>query len=127
MKDIFEPKMMTEERAPAGSQHFQVLLVEDTPGDARLVTALLAEVDANPIQLIHVSRLSDAMETLQAVQIDAMFLDLSLTDVSGVGVTASQTGLSSYPNRGIDGRATGIPDVRSQGTWGGGIFTEGGD
>jgi len=64
---------------------------------------LLAEVHANPIHLTHVSRLSDALETLQAVQIDAVFLDLSLLDVSGVeGGATAQTGLSSYADLCVD-------------------------
>ncbi|MDH5666908.1 MAG: GGDEF domain-containing response regulator [Nitrospira sp.] len=84
MKDISEAKTIEERQVSTRPLHLQVLLVEDNPGDARLVTALLTEVESNPIQLTHVSRLSDALETLQAVQIDAVLLDLSLPDVSGM-------------------------------------------
>ena len=42
----------------------RVLLVEDNPGDARLVRETLSGADAARIELTHVERLSDALKRL---------------------------------------------------------------
>jgi PAS domain S-box-containing protein len=62
----------------------RVLLVEDNPGDARLVKEALAEIRTAPVELIHVSRLSDGLKKLAEETIDLVLLDLSLPDVSGL-------------------------------------------
>jgi diguanylate cyclase (GGDEF)-like protein len=64
----------------------QVLLVEDNPGDARLVREMLREVDAAEFELIHVATVREAVETLtgDTPGIDAVLLDLSLPDESGL-------------------------------------------
>jgi hypothetical protein len=41
-----------------------VLLVEDNPGDARLLEIMLNEIEANPIKLHHVASLSSAQDFL---------------------------------------------------------------
>jgi len=42
----------------------KVLLVEDNPGDARLVKETLAEVESPQFELTHVARLSEASKML---------------------------------------------------------------
>ena len=61
-----------------------VLLVEDNPGDARLVEIMLNEVQQNPVVLHHVSSLAIAQDFLQVNHIDLVLLDLSLPDGSGL-------------------------------------------
>jgi diguanylate cyclase (GGDEF)-like protein len=63
----------------------KVLLVEDNPGDARLVQELLAETSLTSFQLNTVGRLGDAMESLREERCDVILLDLSLPDAQGLG------------------------------------------
>jgi len=58
----------------------RVLLVEDNPGDARLVRETLAEVRSARFDLTHVTRLDDARQSLEKEQYDAVLLDLFLED-----------------------------------------------
>ena len=60
-----------------------VLLVEDNPGDARLVKEMLAEVKGSPFSLARAERLDEGMERLDAEKIDVILLDLSLPDSCG--------------------------------------------
>ncbi|MEO8484050.1 MAG: diguanylate cyclase [Acidobacteriota bacterium] len=64
----------------------QVLLVEDNPGDVRLVREILKDGGGDEFELIHVSTVREAVEQLRADAqgIDAVLLDLSLPDESGL-------------------------------------------
>jgi diguanylate cyclase (GGDEF)-like protein len=62
----------------------RVLLVEDNPGDARLVEILLSEVGTTSFEITHAVRLSEALEHLSRSEYDVILLDLSLPDSSGV-------------------------------------------
>lgn len=68
------------------ADRIQVLLVEDNPGDARYVRELLGEDEGCEFDLTHVATVREAIEQLQAgpEQIDAVLLDLSLPDDSGL-------------------------------------------
>lgn len=59
-----------------------VLLVEDNPVDARLVSRFLHE-PSETIECKHVGRLDAALHLLKAVQFDVILLDLNLEDSSG--------------------------------------------
>jgi two-component sensor histidine kinase len=61
----------------------QVLLVEDNPGDARLLREAVAEVAAPVVAWTHVERLGDALRRLEEQRFDVLLLDLSLPDVQG--------------------------------------------
>jgi len=61
----------------------RVLLVEDNPGDARLIHELLAEVEGH-FELETVARLAQAMEALDTGRFQLVLLDLSLPDSSGI-------------------------------------------
>jgi DNA-binding response OmpR family regulator len=63
----------------------KVLLVEDNPGDARLVRETLSESVSPAFQLTHAEALSDAMRYLEKEQFDAVLLDLMLEDSSRLG------------------------------------------
>src|SRR5262245_33781174 len=58
----------------------EVLLVEDNPGDARLVRESLAEVRSGRFNLTHVERLEDAIRRLERYEYDVVLLDLLLQD-----------------------------------------------
>lgn len=61
----------------------QVLLVEDNPGDARLVEELLKEAGPDQFAITHVSRLGDALQSLVDRAFDVVLLDLGLPDTFG--------------------------------------------
>ena len=62
----------------------RILLVEDNPGDARLVRYLLAEAEGiGPVDLTHADRLSIALPILIDGNFDVVLLDLSLPDSTG--------------------------------------------
>jgi signal transduction histidine kinase len=64
----------------------QALLIEDNPGDARLVRELLRDTGAHhaTVQLHHVDRLASGLERLSQHDIDVVLLDLTLPDSSGL-------------------------------------------
>jgi diguanylate cyclase (GGDEF)-like protein len=64
------------------SQH--VLLVEDNPGDARLIREMLAEEPEAPFRLSSVDRLSRGLEFLTLNETALVLLDLSLPDSHGM-------------------------------------------
>jgi DNA-binding response OmpR family regulator len=66
-------------------QPIRVLLVEDNPGDARLVQETLAEVDSPEFELTHVERLSQARQRLSEERFDVVLLDLVLPDKPRMG------------------------------------------
>ncbi|MBI2953370.1 MAG: diguanylate cyclase [Chloroflexi bacterium] len=62
----------------------KILLVEDNPGDARLIQGALAEAGAAQFELAHCQRLGDALERLDREPYDVILLDLSLPDGHGI-------------------------------------------
>jgi diguanylate cyclase (GGDEF)-like protein len=61
-----------------------VLLIEDNPGDARLIREMLAEEETAPFVLTHADRLSRGIEILAQKATDLVLLDLSLPDSHGL-------------------------------------------
>ena len=78
----------------------QILLVEDNPGDARLLREALEEVRGNDFELVHVERFEEALRSLAEKSFDLILLDLSLPDRQGLDMIAS-----------IRGEAPGVPVV----------------
>ncbi len=62
----------------------QVLLVEDNPGDARLLQELLSEVTSIQVELAWVELLDKALLWLETKSCDVVILDLSLPDSQGI-------------------------------------------
>jgi two-component system cell cycle sensor histidine kinase/response regulator CckA len=73
-----------EAGAPASAQPIRVLLVEDNPGDARLILEMLRDVQANAFDLEQVDRLEPALERLSHAAVDVVLLDLGLPDSEGM-------------------------------------------
>jgi len=77
-------KMQEKQAMNKQSEIIRVLLVEDNPGDARLIWEMLAEAGTNKFELAHVERLSEAIKRLAEGGIDVVLLDLSLPDEHGL-------------------------------------------
>jgi diguanylate cyclase (GGDEF)-like protein len=67
-----------------GVRPIKVLLIEDNPGDARLIREALAQARDAPIDLEHADRLATGLERLSSGGIDIILLDLSLPDSQGL-------------------------------------------
>ena len=62
----------------------RILLVEDNPGDARLIQALLDDANIGVYELTMVERLRDAIDRLAKQRFEAVLLDLGLPDSDGL-------------------------------------------
>ena len=67
----------------------RVLLVEDNPGDARLLRESLSEAGEGAFELTHAGRLSEGLEHLSSSEFDVVLLDLSLPDSQGLKTVAA--------------------------------------
>jgi MinD-like ATPase involved in chromosome partitioning or flagellar assembly/CheY-like chemotaxis protein len=66
----------------------KVLLIEDNPGDARLIQMMLAEARGAPFDIERADRLSTGLGRLATGGIDVVLLDLSLPDSQGLDTFA---------------------------------------
>jgi serine phosphatase RsbU (regulator of sigma subunit) len=73
-------------RAPttSGSEITRVLLIEDNPGDARLIELMLAEDAASLFELEWVDRLGIGLKRLSETEFGLVLADLSLPDSQGL-------------------------------------------
>ena len=62
----------------------RLLLVEDNPGDARLLREMLNEQDSHNTELTHVECMSEAEKHLAEHAVDIILLDLGLPDAQGL-------------------------------------------
>ena len=74
---------MSRSPAPDASP-VKVLLIEDNPGDARLILELLSAGNVADFALERVDRLQAALERLQEGGVDVVLLDLGLPDCEGL-------------------------------------------
>ena len=73
----------------------RILLVEDNPGDARLIELTLADARPDSTNVIHVDRLARALEKLETGPFDLVLLDLGLPDSQGLDTFASLHAVAS--------------------------------
>ncbi len=73
-----------------------VLLVENNPGDARLVQKDLDNAAPGGFSLHHVERFEEAIRRLREKSYDVVLIDLSLADAQGMGTVARVS--SEFPN-----------------------------
>lgn len=72
------------------SQNIRILLIEDNPGDARLLRELLKEIKSGQFELAHADHLAAGLELLAQESFDILLLDLGLPDSNGLD-TLTQT------------------------------------
>jgi two-component system cell cycle sensor histidine kinase/response regulator CckA len=65
-------------------ESISVLLVEDNPGDARLMREAVREAEGKYIRLTHEDTLAKALARLEKDHFDVVMLDLSLPDADGL-------------------------------------------
>ena len=99
------------------AEKIRILLVEDNPGDVRLVREALAKGQTVPCELVPVDRLSKAFNCLDQERFDAVLLDLSLPDGQGLEtLTRLQEHAPAMPVvvvTGLDDEFVGLSAVRS--------------
>ncbi|HEX7320632.1 MAG TPA: HD domain-containing phosphohydrolase [bacterium] len=66
------------------SENIKILLIEDNPGDVRLIEEMLKEVMPNRFDMIKSRTLEHSMKSLQEQQFDVIILDLGLPDSQGI-------------------------------------------
>lgn len=76
-------------------QPIRILLVEDNPGDARLLQEYLLDEGRFSFDICHVDRLGRALERLTEDEYDVMLLDLTLPD--SMGLDTVRTAHASAP------------------------------
>ncbi len=93
-----------------------VLLIEDNPGDARLVKEMLVDADASKFNLTHVGLLSQGLSLLRNESHHVILLDLSLPDGHGLDtisqVCAVAPDLPVVILTGLDDETTAIRAVQ---------------
>jgi PAS domain S-box-containing protein len=62
----------------------RILLIEDNPGDARLLRETLTEAGTASFHLVHADRMSTGLDLLDRQEVDLVLLDLSLPDCQGL-------------------------------------------
>jgi diguanylate cyclase (GGDEF)-like protein/PAS domain S-box-containing protein len=83
MPDI-KTNTQTMEVSPAKSETIRVLLIEDNPGDARLVKEMLVGTEVYRFSLEHVERISEGLVLVGRGDFHVILLDLSLPDGQGL-------------------------------------------
>ncbi|MDD5730618.1 MAG: response regulator, partial [Candidatus Omnitrophica bacterium] len=76
----------------------RILLVEDNPGDARLLKEYLEESKALQFEMTHAEKLSSALSHMENAHFDVILLDLMLPDSQGLDTfTRINTQASGVP------------------------------
>jgi len=69
---------------PPAPSPVRILLIEDNPGDARLIAELLSDGATFPFELRTAGRLADGLHALAEAPVDVLLLDLTLPDAAGL-------------------------------------------
>lgn len=69
---------------PRGTRPRRLLIVEDNPGDARLVREMLRDGWTRNVEVAHLTTVAEGIAHVLAEGADAVLLDLSLPDASGL-------------------------------------------
>jgi two-component system, cell cycle sensor histidine kinase and response regulator CckA len=94
-----------------------ILLVEDNPGDARLIREMLAEAWGGAFALVHVERLDEAVAEIGRACPDVLLVDLNLPDSAGLDtfrrVQQAAPGLPLIVLTGVDDTVLAAAAVRA--------------
>jgi len=107
--------MQADHKVP--SKTTRVLLIEDNPGDARLIKEMLRDArQGNSFQLEHADNLTLGLERLQKLSIDVVLLDLSLPDTRGIdtftSLHAKSTDLPVIVLTGLDDEVIAVQAIK---------------
>jgi CheY-like chemotaxis protein len=80
-----------EARRVRPASHKRVLVVEDNPGDARLLHEMFDEEGSHDTELTCVTRMSAAEKHLRERAVDVVLLDLGLPNARGLGAVRQAT------------------------------------
>jgi signal transduction histidine kinase len=101
---------------PLSMPGIKVLLVEDNPGDARLIRELFKDAKSRQFSLVHADRLSTGIEKATEGGIGAILLDLSLPDSHGLETLSKiyphARGVPILVLTGLDGEMMGLEAVQ---------------
>jgi len=78
------PRKNPSDTEIAAFRRVHVLLIEDNPGDARLIELMLAEAGGKSFEVRHVERLEEGLRELGSGTIDVVLSDLSVPDSHGL-------------------------------------------
>src|SRR5262245_845397 len=105
------------ETFPRTPDTLELLLVEDNPGDADLVSESLWSISPSSFSITHVSRLNDALARLRQGPYSVVLLDLSLPDAHGLhALKQAQLAAAGVPivvMTGLDDEALALEAVQS--------------
>lgn len=65
-------------------QSMEILLIEDNPGDARLIEEMTYDVQEHRLSVLHAGSLTEGLRRLADSTFDAVLLDIGLPDSSGL-------------------------------------------
>ena len=97
-------------------QKLNILLVEDTAGDAAIIEFYLAEQFAESYHFFHVEKFKDCLHELKIKKYDVVLLDLDLPDSQGIQTL--KTLMAAYPEQlvivltGLNDEKTGLETVQ---------------
>jgi signal transduction histidine kinase len=95
---------------------FEILLIEDNPGDERLIRELLSETRYLRADITAAPTLRDALDLVSARRFDVILLDLNLPDSGGMGTViqahAAAPDIPILVLTGLDDDAMGAEAVR---------------
>lgn len=80
--DTLVPEALTEPSLPGLCR--SVMVIEDNPDDALLLSVLLEELPGDPCRLLRASTLAQAVQLAGQVRPEVILLDLNLPDSSGI-------------------------------------------
>jgi PAS domain S-box-containing protein len=99
------------------NQFINILLIEDNPGDARLIQEMLKEWPASQFHLTHVKQLAAGLQQLDSDMFDVLLLDLGLPDSQGLETLAQvKTQAPNFPViilTGLDDTSLGLQAVKA--------------
>ena len=78
------------------SESIQVLLIEENPGDAGLISRMLRTAENPAIEMRHATSVATGLSVLQSGTVDVLLLDLALPGSTGFDTIANA--ISAAPN-----------------------------
>jgi signal transduction histidine kinase len=99
------------------TERLNILLIEDNPGDQRLIREMLVEAKHAEFYLEAVDRLSKGLARLSEAKVDLVLLDLSLPDSQGldtfVTLRTAAKGIPIVVMSGLDDEKTAVESVQA--------------